>query len=57
MDILLAVTDGFITLRDATGISGVEAVMRNFKVDLETACKGIDVTVEQYIKAKEVLGK
>lgn len=31
--------------------------MRNFKIDLETACKGNDITVEEYWTAKELINK
>ncbi len=33
----------------------IEANMRNFKIDLETACKGNDITVEEYWTAKELI--
>ncbi|MBQ7944117.1 MAG: Rpn family recombination-promoting nuclease/putative transposase [Lachnospiraceae bacterium] len=33
-------------------VQSVEAIMRNFNIDLETACKGNDTTVEEYQKAK-----
>lgn len=38
-------------------IKSIEANMRNFKIDLETACEGNDITVEEYWKAKELLNK
>lgn len=31
----------------------VDLAMKNFHVDLETACKGLQVTVEEYKAAKE----
>lgn len=34
-------------------VKSIEANMRNFHIDLETACTGNEVTVEEYLKAKE----
>ena len=34
-------------------VENVEAVMKNMKVDLQTACKGIGITVEKYNEIKE----
>ena len=31
----------------------VDSAMTNFHVDLETACKGLDITVEEYYIAKK----
>lgn len=36
-------------------VQSVEANMRNFNIDLETACRGNDITVERYESAKELL--
>lgn len=36
-------------------VKSIEANMRNFKIDLETACKGNDITVEEYWTAKELI--
>lgn len=38
-------------------VKSIEANMRNFHIDLETACKGNDVTVEDYWKAKKCIGE
>ena len=38
-------------------VKSIEANMRNFHIDLETACKGNDVTVEEYRKAKMCIGE
>lgn len=35
-------------------IHSIETVMKNFNLDLEAACKGLDVSVEQYWQAKNV---
>lgn len=36
-------------------VKSVEANMRNYGIDLETACRGNDISVEEYRKAKELL--
>lgn len=36
-----------------TLIKNVEAVRKNFKIDLRAACEGLGITVEEYEKAKE----
>ncbi len=36
-------------------VKSIEANMRNFKIDLETACKGNDITVEEYWTAKKLI--
>ena len=38
-------------------VKSIEANVRNFHIDLETACKGNDVTVEDYWKAKKCIGE
>ena len=38
-------------------VKNVESAMQNFKIDLEKACQGIGVTVEEYRKAKEAVQK
>lgn len=38
-------------------IKSVENAMKNFHVDLETACKGLEVSVESYYQAKEVISQ
>jgi len=38
-------------------VKSIEANMRNFHIDLETACKGNDVTVEDYWKAKKSISE
>ncbi len=38
--------------REETLVMAVEAVMQNFQVDLETSCKGLNVTPDEYHKAK-----
>lgn len=35
----------------------IEANMRNFGIDLETACKGNDITIKEYWTAKELISK
>ena len=35
----------------------VESAMRNFHVDLETACRGIGTTLEEYNGAKQMLAE
>ncbi len=34
-------------------VRSVEAAMRNFQIDLETACSSLDVTTDDYYKAKD----
>lgn len=36
-------------------VKSVEANMRIYGIDLETACRGNDISVEEYRKAKELL--
>jgi len=38
-----------------TLVKNIENAMRNFRIDLETACKGLGTTVEEYQAAKEEL--
>lgn len=38
-------------------VKSIEANMRNFEIDLETACKGNEITVEEYWTAKELVSK
>ena len=38
-------------------IQMVDSAMTNFHVDLETVCKGLDITVEEYNKAKTRMTK
>lgn len=38
-------------------VNSVEAAMKNFKVDLQSACEGIGTTVEEYHRAKEGKGE
>lgn len=38
-------------------VKSIEANMRNFHIDLEIACKGNEVTVEDYWKAKKCIGE
>ena len=33
-------------------VSSVDAAMRNFHIDLETACRGLDTTTDEYYRAK-----
>lgn len=39
--------------REQTLIHNIEAVMKNFGISLERACAGLDVSVEEYQRAKE----
>ncbi|MBO5056978.1 MAG: hypothetical protein J6C64_11580 [Lachnospiraceae bacterium] len=34
-------------------VKNVEAAMQNFHVSLQEACAGLDITIEEYEKAKE----
>lgn len=34
-------------------VRSVEAAMRNFHINLETACSSLDVTTDDYYKAKD----
>ena len=36
-------------------VNSVELSMKNFHVDLQTACKGMEISVEEYEKAKQLL--
>lgn len=38
-------------------VKSIEANMRNFHIDLETACKGNEVTIEDYWKAKKSISE
>lgn len=38
-------------------VKNVEAVMKNFHVDLERACEALGTTLEEYHKAKEYIFK
>ena len=52
---LMALTDDMEQSDARRLVQSVEANMRNFNIDLETACRGNDITVEEYKSAKELL--
>ena len=39
--------------REETLIKNVETLMRNFDIDLQKACEGLGISVEEYKSAKE----
>lgn len=49
--------DGRRVGRAESLVQGVEAAMRNFHVDLKTACEGIGSSVEEYNRAETLLKK
>ena len=51
-ELVYAREEGSSRTRTELIIKNVEAVMRNFHVDLQRACEGIGTTVEEYYKAK-----
>lgn len=51
-ELVYAREEGSLKTRTELIIKNVEAVMRNFHVDLQRACEGIGTTVEEYYKAK-----
>lgn len=44
--------DGIILGKAEILVKSVESAMQNFEVDLEKACEGIGVTIEEYKEAK-----
>ncbi len=47
------ISEGIREGRAETLVKSVETVMKNFGIDLEKACEGIGITVEEYYRAKE----
>lgn len=41
--------------RIRTLVKNVESSMKNFHIDLQTACNGLDISIEEYEKAKQQL--
>ena len=42
--------------RMETLVRNVEAAMKNFNIDLQHACQGLEISAEEYEKAKEQIG-